>query len=284
MIQYYIRQIDFFYSDEASYAVQGLMNLTDSFPTFAEANAKRWKLQQRIFQGMQLDDWDPISSINHRTPELEGRWLALNEYIKQEFTNGFFLELDDYATKQFGTSKYMPSRDYYLPGTLTIEQVKKLTELSGIEVYTVIEIDETNPPFFGIYRLGNYGQTEGWVKTLAVQASKSGYKEAKIPVTFTDKTALIAGNKELLYDTFQGLDIAQLNLPIAELTDTPTLLKAYVNSVRFGLKIDPPDRLKVDYAEGSLIGLNEFLRIKIFELRPLSLEMVLKYRGYQAMQ
>lgn len=82
----------------------------------------------------------------------------------------------------------------------------------------------------------------------------------------------------------QGLMNLTDSFPTFADTDTPTLLKAYVDSVRFGLKIDPPNHLKVDYAEGSLIGLNEFLWIKIFELRPVSLEVVLRYKGYQAMQ
>ncbi|MEM9931850.1 MAG: hypothetical protein AAF840_18810 [Bacteroidota bacterium] len=100
MIKYYIRQRDFFYSDEYSYAVDGLMNLTESYATFAEADARRWALQQQAFQGMQLDDWEPISSIHNRTPELIERWEKLDAYIKVNFKNGPFLVLDDYATQQ----------------------------------------------------------------------------------------------------------------------------------------------------------------------------------------
>lgn len=284
MIRYYLRHVDYFYSDEAMYAVHGLMNLTDSYNTFAEADAKRWTLQQRALQGIQLEDWDTISSINQRTPELEERWAKLGAYIEQEFGDSSFLEIDEFATQRSGTKKYVPSRDYYLPKTLTIKQAKQLTELTGINQYLVVEVDEGNPPFFGVYRLGNYGQTEGWVKTNAVFYDGSSYQEDKVPVIFTDKATMLSGGGELLYEAFQGLDESQLNRPLEELTDTPALLRAYVNSVRYGLSIDDQDRLKLSYPEMASIGLNEFLRTKIFEFRPVSLETVLKYRGYQAVQ
>lgn len=269
---YYLREINYFYSDECSYPVYGVMTLKEEFDNLAEAESTRWQKEAKRFSGMHPEDRQPLSSINNDTPAQRERWEKLDEYVKKEFGNGSFLVKTSYA------EELMPNRDYAFPNDITTDQAKELKQLTGVEFYAVIEVKDQQNPFFGLYLTGNYGGKPGWITTFAIKAGPGFYEEAHVPVVFYDRERLTVGS-EWAGGLGDKLDTSKLQLPVDELTDTPALLRAFANA-NFGMGIDDQDRLKLDYPGPKLLELNELLKIKIFEFRPIPLHDVLVYREY----
>jgi hypothetical protein len=196
---------------------------------------------------------------------------SLEQYIRETFGDEI-MKRSTYDTRNY------PDRHYYLPEEITEEQAWKIREITGLKFFEIIEVKEEGPTFWAI-KLGDMIKSENWY---TVEVGKSDPSQKKmiykmIPMVFTSQEEAHEALKEGMWLVFNGLPEEGIYGTLEELSDTPNILKSFIEQED---KLDYDEinhrivNLRRAYGE-KLLVLNSLLKNRIAEVVPFPIEDVI---------
>lgn len=267
MKKYIIREID--YGCDSSHLFQlgkGFFNLVAQFDNRTEAETAYWQLEQKAFQGKLLGGYELMTSYSATNQAL---LIEICEYIYQEFDIDFLMQYNN-------SEHFYANRNIPLPLNLSLEQVKKLVDLSKIQNYQLLELEENTTNFYGIYFTGNYGHKEGWKMNSVISRNEKCYSTVTVPAVYQSEWDAIEDIKDKYFyylDNF--LHKNSIKGSLIELSETPKLLNAFIATTN-GIEYDKSNgeiSFNSNYFK-NIVAFNQLLKAPIFVIRPLPEDLV----------
>lgn len=280
MPTYFIKRTDYCYDDDIWSPLPGTINYRDGYPDYASAEKAMLKLELMEYRtGYGYHDFTEIREFRGTPEEHQAFIEKLNAFSQANFGCDF---LEDITYQRRPTN-------WSMPRNATLEQVAQFRDLSGIRFYTIVEGNETVPNLVGIFLTGHWTKTTGWITYSGVKYLE-GEDDYGMPIRETKSVPYGYGGIEelgsdptaLLSGFFYGSNQPALGGTPEALSDQPNLLRSLISN-------EPGLVLKEQTGEIGFtrqtwginwLALNNLLKRKIFELRPLPEAIIETSNGF----
>ena len=242
---YIIRKVAYHYSDEYLY-VHTLGNIESTFENEEDAKRELIRLEREALEKIELNDVEQLSPCSN-TYHKEA--LAFKHFYKQKIGE------DIVKISEYGNA--FCERDVRISKDLSDEDILTIRRMLNLKFYELTEYT-SKPVFYGVWINRDNKFLEYLGEPYFFNSYTEGIKEAR---------------KRLSYQ------LSESNSPkgtLSELSNHPVLLKGFINNVR-GIEYNEEEKelnIKYGIKPDELIGLNELLKEKVFEIREIPISRI----------
>ena len=265
--KYLIRAVSFMYNDEFTYPMDGFGGIMETYDNLEDATRVIKQLNHKAMKGITPEQTQPISYCYKNNNEES---VALDVYLQKTFDQKLLIP----STYSEGM---MVDPHYYFPNDLTEEQAWEIHKISGIQHFTLIEIEGEESGFWGI-RLGKWSKSSGkWIMSEVGKFNQETHEHVQknIPLVYNSKEEAQRNIGNLMYGISRAIGEKGIHGSYEELSEMPQVLENLVEQ--------NPD-IKYDVANQSITfkwltetqfaTLNGLLKDKIVEIASIPLAEV----------